>query len=590
MSKPQANNKKTFNEKLLTMPDKAGRAIVESSAVFACRLLGTNDFVKFCSKRGLKIDRQRLIRLERLGLFAPVFRVRTPKRKTEPFHIPLCKGNNWFTKKWAYDTTCVPQNHAVPVHTDRNQEGYYSVFQIDYLQVVLMELTFQVQMDDFFDREDGKTVDWKKNGARWMKLAEHFTSSLRDHESRRAIALLCQHISNRYYFQTQGDMRTIRKQSGHSSDRWVTVNALKWDWEEEALLWDPKKTEKLYGLTPEKLRHAYETLAQAQAQCDPIDTWYQLTQFISLTERGKLRGDALRAETLRAGAHILRLLHRDLYGEELPHPNEVTKTTRSHIPEIEVRRDPRRYLEFVTNRYGLNPQPKLALFVEGESEEVAVMQIFKEYYGIHPGALCIEIIVLGSVDNATGNRKQDRFRAIFRLIDYLHHHQTITFLVLDNENNASRLKEEARKATSIHNDRRYVTRSDYIQIWKDSFEFDNFSATEIAEALNELAEGHATFSMEEVDNVRRQSNPGSELKKLYSKKTDYGLQKIKLSEILVKNMMSTSDKCDIENRPIITILNKVEHLASRNPLPVTQELWSVNQESAFFGKKRIPNK
>ena len=588
MPKSQSNSKKTSNENLLTIPDQAGRAIVESGAVLACRVLGTDAFVRFCSKRGLKINRERLIRLERLRLFAPVFRVLTPNNDETLFNIPILGENNWFVKGWAYDTTSVPQNHAVPTHTDRDQEGYYSVFQVDYLQVVLTEMTLQVQLDGFLDREDGKPIDWQKKGIRWMEYTEQSASSLRDHEFRRAIALLCQHISNRYYPQTQSDMRTRRTSRGHSSDRWVSVNALKWEWETEVYRWDPKKTEKLYGLTPEKLRHAYETLAITQAHCDPIAHWYQLTQFISLHERERLKDDALRAETLRAGAHLLRLLHQDLYEEELPHPNEVAGTIINHIPELEVRSDTRRYLEFVTNRFGINPQPRLSLIVEGESEEAAITQIFEEYYGLHLGTLGIEIIVLGSVNNATGNKKQDRFTAILRLIDYLHHHQTFAFLLLDDENYASDLKKEAKKRISILSDSRYVTRPEYIRIWKDSFEFDNFSCAEIANALNELAQGYATFTNKEVLGVKKQNNPGSELKKLYRNKSNYDLQKIKLSEILVRNMMLPSAKRKIENRPIIKILNKVEILAARNHLPTTHRLWEINQGSKYLGKKRNP--
>lgn len=587
MTKSQASRKKTSNDKLLTIPDNAGRAIVESGAVLASRLLGTNAFVKFCSKRGLEVDRKRLIRLERLGLFAPVFRVLTPNDDEKLFEIPVREGNNWFQRGWAYDTTSVPQQHDVPDHTDRTKEGYYSVFQVVYLEVVLARMTHQVQLDDFLDREEGKPIDWQKNGARWMEYTERSASGLREHQYRRAIALLCQHISTRYYPQTQGDMRTRRTSRGYTSDRWVGVNALNWNWETEAYHWDPNKTEKLYSLTPEKLRHAYETLASEQSRCDPIEPWYQLTQFISLREREKLKDDALRAETLRAGAHMLRLLYKDLYEEELPHPNEVTRTIINHFPELEVRRDTRRYLEFVANRFGINPQPRLSLIVEGESEEVAVMQIFEEYYGIHPGIFGIEIIVLGGVDVATGN-KEDRFRAILRLIDYLHHHQTFTFLVLDNENYATKLKKEAEEAKSIHSDRRYVTRPEYIQIWKDSFEFDNFSCTEIANALNELALGHATFTTKEVLDVKKQHNSGSGLKKLYRNKANYDLQKLKLSEILVRNMISPNAKRKIENRPIIKTLNRVKRLAARNPLPVTQEIWEANQASKYFGKKRKP--
>lgn len=103
-----------------------------------------------------------------------------------------------------------------------------------------------------------------------------------------------------------------------------------------------------------------------------------------------------------------------------------------HMPELEARGDVRRHLEFVANRYDLNPRSKLTLFVEGPSEDWAVRQIFERYFGVPAGTLAIEIIVLSGVDNATGTA-EDRYRAILRLVDYLHHHQTFAFPILDNE-------------------------------------------------------------------------------------------------------------------------------------------------------------
>ena len=589
MAKALAKNKTTGSEELLTIPARAGRAIVESGAMLACPLLGTDRFVKFCSARGLQINRERLVRLERLGLFGPVFRVRTPPSEAVPFYIPVRPRNNWFTKGWAYDTTRVPQDYEVPAHPDQTQEGYYSIFQIDHLHLVLTELTLHVLLDDYLDRDDSRPIDWQKQGTHCMEYAEQCAAGLLDHEYRRAVALLCQHISNRYFPQTQGDKRTRQIRRGSSSDRWIIVRAQNWDWEQEAQRWDPKKTARLYGLTPEKLRHTYEGLAFSQAHCDPLEHWYQLTQFISLRERERLKGAALRAETIRAAAHMLRLLHKDLYEEELPLPNEVTGTIINHFPEMEVRRDVRRYLEFVANRFGINPQPKLVLIVEGQSEEAAVTQIFEEYYGTHPGIYGIEIVVLGGVNNATGNRNQDRFRAILRLVDYLHHHQTFTFLVLDNENSADRLKEAAKEAESIHSGRQYVTRPEYIRIWQDSFEFDNFSCTEIAAALNELARSKATFTGRDVIRVKSQDNPGSALKQLYRQKTNYDIPKVKLSGILVRNMMSSAARRQIESRPIIKTLDRVVRLAARNPLPTTQRVWEINQASNYLGKKRKPS-
>ena len=571
---------------LLTIPDNAGRAIVDSGAVFACPLLGTDRFVRFCRDRGLDLDRERLIRLERLGLFAPVFRVRTPNNTAAQFRVPPSTGNDWFTKRWAHDTTAVPQNHDVPEHKDRTREGYYSSFQVDHLHLILTELTVHVPLDSHVDRDASAPIDWQKHGTRWMEYAETCSAELREHHYRRAVALLCQHISNRYFPETQTDMRTIQVRRGHTSDAWIAVDAHDWDWESDARLWDPRQTEKLYGLTPEKLRHAYKGLAMDQARCDPIQRWYQLTQFISVHERRKLKGDALRAETMRDGAHMLRLLHRDLYAKELPHPNEVAGSIVNHVPELEVREDTRRHLELVANRFGVNPQPKLSLIVEGPSEEAAVTRIFEVYYGVHPGKYGIETIVLGGVGAATGTKRADRFGAIIRLIDYLHHHQTFAFLILDNENYAARLKAKTKAAKSIHGNRRYVTRPEYIRVWKDSFEFDNFSCTEIAAALTELARGVATFSVRDVASARRDPNSGAALKSLYRQQTNYGLKKIELASILVDRMMSPTARRNIETRPIIRILNRVELLAVRNHLPTTQRVRDANQTSRFLDRKR----
>ena len=193
--------------------------------------------------------------------------------------------------------------------------------------------------------------------------------------------------------------------------------------------------------------------------------------------------------------------------------------------------------------------------------------------------------MLGGVGAATGTSKSDRFGAIIRLIDYLHHHQTLAFLVLDNENYANRLKQRARKARSIHGDRRYVTRPDYVRIWKQSFEFDNFSCTEIATALTELARGVATFTTSDVANVRRDPNPGAALTSLYRRKANYGLQKVELANVLVDTMMSPTARRNVENRPIIRILNRVELLAARNHLPTTQRTRDANQASAFLDRR-----
>ena len=161
-------------------------------------------------------------------------------------------------------------------------------------------------------------------------------------------------------------------------------------------------------------------------------------------------------------------------------------------------------------------------------------------------------------------------------------HQTFAFLILDNENYAKHLKAKA----TIHGVRKYVTRPEYIRIWKESFEFDNFSCTEIAAALNELSRGVATFSTSDIADARSDRDPGAALKRLYRRKANYGLQKIKLTKVLVDSMISPTPRRKIENRPIIRTLNRVERLAAVNHLPTTKRTRDANQASRFLDRKR----
>lgn len=570
---------------LLDVPPRAGRAIVESEALIACPLLGTDRFVDFCRKRGLSISHERLLRFERLGLFAPVFRVRTPRKKVPPFSLSPRRGENWFTKRWAWDTTGCNAHYTVPDPRDRSQEGYYSIFQVDDLAIVTEFMNLKVELEVYLEASADNPPDRNQRTLQWLEHAQGSAQSLRKPRNSQAIALLCQAISNRYYPQTQGDQRVIRTSGHYQMDNWVTLNATKWDWHTFARQWNPKQVRRQFRLTPEKLRHAFEALAITQAHIDPLEAWYQLVQFVALTERERLQDNALRAETIRSGAHMLRMLHKDLYGEDLPHPNEVSGTIITHMPELEVRQDTRRYLELVVNRYALNPQPRLCLIVEGLSEERAITKVFNEYFGAHAGIYGIEIIALSGVDAATGG-KDDRFRAILRLIDYLHHHQTFTFLILDNEGHATRLKSEAQKARSIHGKRSYITRREYIKIWRISFEFDNFSCTEIAAALNKITGSSSVITRSDVAACKRAPNPGACLNRLASAKYGYKPDKIKTAEALVSMMLDASKGRRLEDRPIIQTLERVERLAVRNPLPVSQEIWETNQISRYLGKKR----
>lgn len=575
----------TSQPNLLTIPPRAAVLLLTKGGVHHCPPLRSEEFLRFCTLCGIAVNETRLLHFERLGIFMPLFRVYRSTAR-QPLRLPLAT-NRWFRRGYAVDTT-LGKPHAVPAKNGSDSEAYYSRFQIASLLFALGQFTTSINLEEFLDEQLHDDALLSK-GAQLKKIATHFNKLDDDtRQFRPAIDLLCQFISDRYFPHTRSNQRTREvSQGGQKWDQWMVVGDTAWRWEQYARAWDPSGTKRAFKLTPDKLRHAYEALSVQQSHHDPLEHWYQLVQFTSPRERDRLKGNALCSQAMRGGALMLRLLYRDLYDEQLPDPNEVRGTILSHVPELAVRADARRHMELITNRFDLNSAPKLTLFVEGASEEVAVKTIFERYFGAHVGTHQIEVINLGGVDNATGGKKMDRFRAILRLVDYLHHHQTFTFLILDNENNARKLKEAARNQASTLHDNRYATRPEYIKIWRSSFEFDNFSATEIARAMTALARGNAAFSPQDIMQCKKSENPGARLSDLYSERTSAGLNKIDLSTTLVEMMFDSETRKVPANRPLIITLARVVRLAAKNPFPTMQEVWERNQISNYLGRTRI---
>lgn len=569
---------------MLSLPHNAGSTLISRGRVFVCKLLSTEEFVKFCKKIKLPVDRKRLLTFERLELFEPVFRVRKSGSKGSPFRIPLEDPDVWQKNEKAWDTTMIPHDHVAPSIEDESIEGYYSIFQTLRLHQVCSAMTLRIHLESFDEDSTDKHLQLrtKHDRQRYEEYTDDLISALKHQIGFRTIGLLCQHLSDRYYPQTQSDKRTFPVSPSFYTDQFIEVSDRNWSWEREIREWDPHEVEQLYGLTSQSLKQAHRVASSYQSNIDPMANWYELTQFVSSEWRSKLLGDALAAKTIREGAEMLGFLYRDLYGEELKHPNEVTRTIFVHLPEVEVRIDPRRFLEFVTNRFGVNPQIRLSLFVEGESERLAIDGIFSRYFGFHPGVLGIEIVDLTGVDQATGG-KREKYLGMVRLIDYLHNRHTHTFLILDNENETQKLKARLPAKTSIHFHDRLVTNRNWVKIWNHSYEFDNFSRTEILRALEVMTNNEIEFSMQEITGVR---DGKMNLKKLFSTRTSRGIDKPQLNRILLDGMFDPSSRKRIENRPIIQVLKRVIKMAAQDGLPDSNYSWESYQHAGRFGTKK----
>lgn len=79
----------TRQDRLIAMPPGAGKILLERGGIHHNALLKTDNFAKFSTERGLRINAERLLTLERMGLFSPLVRLRTPNEERLHLSLPL---------------------------------------------------------------------------------------------------------------------------------------------------------------------------------------------------------------------------------------------------------------------------------------------------------------------------------------------------------------------------------------------------------------------------------------------------------------------------------------------------------------------
>lgn len=570
------------------LQNNPGFSIFRDQSLLAVPLKTRKQFIKYCRNRGLNITLRRLHNLEKIGVFHPIVRVFENATIFEPLEIPNGALEEWIQKKAIWDCYHPNKVYRVPPLDSKSTEAFYSIFQIVHLRTLLDDFTAHISLELYLDNSsiDKDLEDLLENFLRgairhknkWLKIGEIHL-----------IPILCQYISNRYYYYTQHNVRSFNMKKLHSSNSWFNINSMKWDWFEYVRTFDLEKVKELFELDKKKLRNYFESVAFNYKTTDPLNNWADLVQFVSVERKRKLKGDALMAQSLLHAADMLRLLFRDLFQEYLPPAHEINTTVIMPIPEIDQREDSRRYMEFVVNSYEINPQPKLTLFVEGQSEVILINEIFKNHFGYHPGKLAIKVSNLQGVANATGGKRLDRYNAILRLIDYLHDEQTMTFTILDREGYAEKLLNGFGKKRSIHGQARLVAGKDQIFLWDKSLEFDNFTDQELAKALEKIDGNEYNFSSNDVKKAREcPKDSGRMFTKLYEEKTSKELCKTKLASLLSEYLFSPTALRSIENRKLVTLLKKVTRIANGNAYPILNESWQQNQTSVWLGGEVPP--
>lgn len=582
------------------------RFLVENDLFQLCRPMPTSEFIRFCTERDVPVDAARLENLERTRIFFPLARVRfvTLVQKIEYLDEgrrvrdlgtlqadEIWSGATreeyahfWFRRDYALDwlnegllwdpatRPFEPWDGFHDAEGDRAVESYYSPFQVLPLALYTTSLTCRVPFELVYE--------WSEDDLRTfmaeLKRVANLLVQPGEEGMREKIAFICQTISNRYWPQTQGDRRTISVSSGESHE---------WGWHKYARTFDAEAHRTALGVNAGSLRDMQQTVMMSAQHDDPLHDWYDLVTYVSLDQKKRLKGKAALAQTLYAMEHMLRMFYHDVTQEELHRPDESYRWKRDDLYGKGITANELRHLEFLTNRFNLNPRPKVILVVEGKTEETAFPRILEEVLGHRLSIVGIEMRPLGGVGEFEG-RRADRLGALEKLIEEYHYRQTVVFIILDNEGNVAHLREKLATSRSKYFSRRTMMSSDNFVLFSPNFEFANFTDDELAASMTLISDGRATFLPADIAAARTDKRGGA-LSKLYDAHTGHSLPKPRLGNALVDLISHNADNEFDDNgksrRPVVAALDRVVELATLNHQPITLDTWEQNQLSGYFG-------
>jgi hypothetical protein len=586
---------------------------MQQDAFAICPMLSARDFISFCKARGVSTSEDQLERFEKLGILYPLARVKRPwvTHKIEYIdegrryldHGLLELGESWSGATragWGHwrvrdasdEVELLDEGHLwdptqkpfQPWSTysdgkETHTETFYSMFQAFPLECKVMWLECRVDRSIFADGGDPTRI-----GQRMADEIANRVEALRDPMLEDDIAFLAQSLSTRYYPLSQTDRRSFT----------LTDRRFQWDWYEYVRTWNAAACASAIGIDENELSDRLRTVAMIAQSHDPLRRWYQLVRFIAVDKKNQLTGSAQYAQLLYAMEYMFRMFAKDAFAVNVHPPDEDRTWKNEDLYGKGIPDDPLRHLEFVVNSYHLNPRPKLILVVEGPSEEAVIPRIAAEGMGHEFSPLGIEVRTLGGVGEYTGKKRHDKHGALEKFIDDYHFRQTPVIVILDREGRVETVTHNLLTAKSKLYRQRMLTNPEYLQIWKRSIEFDNFTHSEIAATLTKLADGNGTFSQEDVAAAqdsydRKEADP---LSALFLRTTGRELEKIAcleaLGALLIEAVQESGLETQMKVRPLLRILDDVIDLAALNHQPDTVDTWKMNQESGYFGALIVP--
>jgi len=436
---------------------------------------------------------------------------------------------------------------------------------------------------------------------------------------------------------------------GRSSSKTINVRDKKWDEKREKF--NPKRELNDFGVTIQEVASIYGIFSEKSRKILGIkrDDWIQLWKSIAWNRKDKLEGhNRLGIEYLQWASMLKRFIE-DYCKREILDIDEMSNISRNDILKFDPPKmdqsgillrasrnekyfdpeknknyyhDKYKRLFYLANDFELNYQPKIMVFVEGETEEELFPKIFEWCYN-KPENIGIEFMNFKGVDkllstsqNATelknlidkiqeelrkrcsSNTQRAKITELIKklnktdiiisnwtsFISYnLKKWQIIPFFVSDNEGNVKHFLDAGKPINFDGGNYDIPDRWKYL--WGETnenkpykgnnFEFANFSDDELLLAINQVLNDE--LDIKKIKEIRDQEEG---IKKI-DDRILRSQTKRKIVNILFDNLFKKYEETKDESlldRPIFELIRKIVNLAHSNPPPVNTRIEVINKK------------
>ena len=562
--------------------------------------LKMDKFIKLGKKYDISIDKKELELYEKIGIFKPIFRIKYRKNN-------ILNDFNFFnfTKKEKEELLRALNENQIFIPKEENFLeydkfetndsliiNYYSNFQIELIYDI--QKGFKFSRNILLNKEWEFEEEYKKHCIRLHK--ETFAG-----ENKRLSFLL--NISRFYYPRSQHDFKIFKLNSEDKS------------WHDDRKKFSTVKILEKYSYNYETIKHFMNQYLREFENLMGIKNnshdWFLFYEYLNRDYKLKLEKTTGLAYYFFSLALMLKFFLEDYFTET----SQEIDYKRNALFNKENKYD---LLFYLSNKFKMNYQPSLIIFVEGNSEVEVFKKLFKWYLGYYPEEKGIDIISFNGVTklistyddskklkeliikirkNTKGKNpglNDDEYDDLNKLINNLENLDIlvsnwsslisynlskwyiIPFFVSDDEGDVWNFLNNKK---IIHfKDKKYDIPDKWYYIWgktnnnypfkgKD-IELSNFSDLEISNVLKELIDND--ISVSNVTVLRRKNKGINQVQNSKFKK-EIKQNKVYILMRLVDNLIEQYEKNgddSIFNRSIFDMLDKIEDLnyLKNNPL------------------------